>query len=238
MLTFYDAKPIHSLTRSVLLLVLFSALLPFATAQTIEQRYKELPNFHQVDEQLYRGAQPTPGGIRRLAKLGINTIVNLRADDERSSAERDNARAAGLRYFQVPFSRLGAPTDEQIERVLSLIGDEANGKVFVHCQRGADRTGTVIAVYRISHDGWTSEQAKEEANKRGMKFWQRGMKNYIRDYYRTDKQNKAARESRACPKLKNRFICKIVIQGFMPSARTIGFIKHECAGCFDFSSGV
>ena len=42
----------------------------------------------------------------------------------------------------------------------------------------------VIAVYRISHEGWTGEQAKKEAKQYGMKMWQRRMKDYILDYYR------------------------------------------------------
>jgi tyrosine-protein phosphatase SIW14 len=148
-------------------------------------RYDELSNFHQVNARLYRGGQPRrKGGIQRLAALGVNTVINLRDDDERAIAEGLEVRAAGLRYFNIPFGRLGRPTDEQVDQVLSLIEAPESGVVFVHCARGEDRTGVVIALYRISHDGWTSEQAKEEANRYGMKFWQRGMKNFIRDYYR------------------------------------------------------
>jgi protein tyrosine/serine phosphatase len=149
-----------------------------------EAHYRELPNFHQVNARLYRGGQPREGGIKKLTSLGINTIINLRDDDEHERAEAQEAQAAGLRYFNVPFGRLGRPTDEQVERVLSLIDAPENGVVFVHCAHGADRTGTVVAVYRISHDGWTGEQAKHEAAHYGMKFWQRGMKDYISDYYR------------------------------------------------------
>ena len=148
-----------------------------------EPKYDELPNFHKVSERLFRGAQPKRDGIRRLSHLGINTIINLRDDDERSRAEEKEARAAGLRYFNVPLDRLGRPTDEVVDRILALIYSPENQTIFVHCHKGADRTGTVIAIYRIEHDGWTSEQAKEEANRYGMGLWQRGMKDYIRDYY-------------------------------------------------------
>ena len=149
-----------------------------------EPRYKELPNFHLVSARLYRGAQPRIGGIQKLASLGINTIINLRDDDKRAEAEGKEVTAAGLHYFNVPFARLGRPTDEQVEQVLSLINAPENGVVFVHCEHGADRTGTAIAVYRIRFDGWTGEQAKAEAKRYGLKFWQRGMKDYISDYYR------------------------------------------------------
>ncbi len=80
----------------------------------------------------------------------------------------------GLRYFNVPTGRLGRPSDERIESVLAIINASENQPVFVHCRRGADRTGTVIAIYRIEHDGWTSERAKAEANHYGMGFWHIG----------------------------------------------------------------
>ena len=148
-----------------------------------EPKYEELPNFHKVNERLFRGAQPKRGGIRRLSQLGINTIIDLRDNDERSRTEEKEARVAGLRYFNVPLDRLGRPTDDEMNRVLALIHSAANQTIFVHCHKGADRTGTVIAIYRIEHDGWTSKQAKEEANRYGMALWQRGMKDYIHDYY-------------------------------------------------------
>ena len=148
-----------------------------------ETKYKELPNFHRVNATVYRGAQPKEGGFQKLASLGIKTVINLRDADENSKLEEQEARAAGLRYFNIPFDGLGRPSDEKIERVMAIINAPENQPVFVHCKRGADRTGTVIACYRISHDGWTSEQAKDEAKRYGLGFWEVGMKDYIRDYY-------------------------------------------------------
>lgn len=149
-----------------------------------DTHYDELPNFQRVGDQLYRGGQPKPGGYERLARLGVKTVVNLRDDDEHARAEGEEARAAGLRYYNVPLGRLGRPSDAEVERVLQLIDAPENQPVFVHCHRGADRTGLVIAVYRMTHDGWTAEQAQEEANRFGMRRWQLGKKDYISDFYR------------------------------------------------------
>lgn len=150
-----------------------------------------LPHFHRVDARLFRGAQPrSGGGITKLAALGINTVINLRSSDGRARVEERAARAAGMRYFNIPFKRLGKPTDENMTRVLAIINAPESGKVFIHCARGADRTGTVIAIYRITHDNWTSERAQQEANRYGMRVWQRGMKHYIRNY-RSDIANKS-----------------------------------------------
>jgi tyrosine-protein phosphatase SIW14 len=148
-----------------------------------ESQEKVLPNFHEVNEHLYRGAQPLSGGMRVLAAKGIKTIINLRGEDEGTRAEEQDARGAGLRYFNVPMQGLSRPTDEQVEKVLALINDSQNWPVLVHCNHGKDRTGTIIACYRISHDGWTSEKAKAEAKHYGMSWVQFGMKDYIKDYY-------------------------------------------------------
>ena len=143
----------------------------------------DLPNFDKVSETLYRGGQPKSGGLQKLTQLGVKTVVNLRDDDERARAEEVEAVAAGLRYFNVPFDNFGRPSDAKIEKVLAIIDTPENQPVFVHCKRGADRTGTVVAVYRIVRDGWTSERAKSEANQHGMSILEVGMKDYIHDYY-------------------------------------------------------
>jgi protein tyrosine/serine phosphatase len=71
-----------------------------------------------------------------------------------------------------------------------VISANENQPVFVHCRRGSDRTGTIIAIYRIEHDGWTSEKATSEAKRYGLGLWQLGMKDYISDYYRRRTQER------------------------------------------------
>jgi uncharacterized protein (TIGR01244 family) len=173
---------------SLLIIIVALVAINAAAQERSEPRYAELPNFHQVNTGLYRGAQPGEGGLQKLVSLGIKTVINLRDDDEREQSEEREAKAAGLRYFNIPLSNSSAPSDAQVERILALINAQENQPVFVHCKRGADRTGTIIAVYRISHDGWMSERAKTEAKHYGMGFWQVGMKDYISDYYK--KQNR------------------------------------------------
>lgn len=167
-----DAPPAHAAQQSE------------SRARVGRQVHSEFPNFHEVNAHLYRGAQPRKGGLQKLAALGVKTVINLRDDDARAAEEEREARALGLRYFNVPVSRAGRPDSKQLEEVLALIDAAENQPVFVHCKRGADRTGAVVAVYRMMHDGWTGERALEEAEGYGMGFWQRGKKDFIKDYYR------------------------------------------------------
>lgn len=182
-------KQIARLSAAWLTLAL---LVSAAAAQQAEPRYKELPNFHRVSERLYRGAQPTAGGIKKLAELGVKTIINLRGEDDNTRAEQREAEAAGLRYYSIAMPGLSRPSEEQMKRIAALIDDDANGPVFIHCKRGSDRTGTVVAVYRITHEGWTGERAIAEARQHGMSWMEFGMREYISDAYRRFSQAKPA----------------------------------------------
>jgi tyrosine-protein phosphatase SIW14 len=191
--TFLQGVPFMK-TRLIKRLAIFVTLALLTPAGLSQQRadHEKLPNFHEVNSKLYRGAQPAAGGVQQLVRLGIRTIVNLRGKGEGVRKEDAEARAAGLLYFSIPFDRMGRPDDAEMKQVLSIIDTRENQPVFVHCKQGVDRTGTVIAIYRITHDGWTSEQAKAEANRYGMHPWERGMKNYIRDYYQQQLKEKKA----------------------------------------------
>src|ERR1039457_6128170 len=70
------------------------------------------------------------------------------------------------------------PSYKQISKALSWVDDSAS-PVFMHCRRGADRTGTVIACYRITHDGWSNRRALHEAVSYGMSWIEFGMQRYV-----------------------------------------------------------
>ena len=145
---------------------------------------EHLPNFARINDQLFRGGQPTPEGIRKLAELGVRTIINFR--DTQSSVLREKAIAAehGIELINLRLSNWFAARDEDIHRIIDVIRDPNNQPVFVHCKRGADRTGTVVAIYRMLIDGWTDREANREAKKHGIGWWQVWMRDHIKAYYR------------------------------------------------------
>src|SRR5579864_2749919 len=139
-------------------------------------------NFQKVDDHVYRGAQPTEQGFKSLAKLGIKTVVDLREPGDRSRVEEKIVRAAGMEYVSVPMYGMETPSNDKVIKVLALLEDTSTGPVFVHCKRGADRTGAVIACYRMEHDRWKNDQALTEAKSLGMSFFERAIQRYVREF--------------------------------------------------------
>lgn len=139
-------------------------------------------NFDKVDAHVYRGGQPTDEGFQYLARLGVKTIVDLRESADRSKAEERVVNGAGMQYVNVPMTGLTPPTEAEITKILALLEDSATGPVFVHCQRGADRTGAVVAAYHIDHDKWDNDRALQDAKAHSMSYFQFPRQKYIRDF--------------------------------------------------------
>jgi protein tyrosine phosphatase (PTP) superfamily phosphohydrolase (DUF442 family) len=117
-----------------------------------------LPNLHKVTDGLYRGAQPTAEGIKELEKLGVKTIINLRSGHSDKQA-LGNSR---ITVESIPLQAWSDPTENDVAQFLRIVTDKNRQSVFVHCQHGADRTGTMCAVYRVAVQGWTRRQATDE----------------------------------------------------------------------------
>lgn len=111
----------------------------------------ELPgagNFWKVSDDLYRGEQPTAEGFREIEKMGIKTDVNLRS----FNSDRAELEGTNLDYVHI-WSKAWHAEDEDVIAFLKVVADPETHPVFVHCQHGSDRTGMMVAVYRISCRG-------------------------------------------------------------------------------------
>ncbi|MFL6446797.1 MAG: fused DSP-PTPase phosphatase/NAD kinase-like protein [Bryobacteraceae bacterium] len=138
----------------------------------------DINNFHQVNDHVFRGAQPSPLGLEQVGALGIKRVIDLREPGSSTAFEQKQLKKLGISYINIPFRHFSAPSDDQIEAVLKLLAS-AETPTFIHCRRGKDRTGTAIACYRIQHDGWENERALREAKSYGMSSFERAMQQYI-----------------------------------------------------------
>jgi protein tyrosine/serine phosphatase len=163
-------------------LYLFCLVGSLAVAAPAPEVLAGVANFHQVDQNLYRGAQPSDEGLKNLAGLGVKTIIDLRHGEDRAGEEQKEAERLGLRYINVPMEGLTTPTDKQIADLMTVLNAADQGPVFVHCREGKDRTGTVVACYRILHDHWANDKALEEAKSYGMHQTQHPRRDYILNF--------------------------------------------------------
>ncbi len=122
-------------------------------------------NLYEVTDYLYRSGQPTEEGMKNLKKLGIKTIINLRA----FYFDSDKIRETGLRVEELSV-KVWHIEDADVVRVLRIIRKRENGPFLIHCSNGSDRAGVMIAMFRVVEQGWTKEDAIEEMVNGGYGF--------------------------------------------------------------------
>ena len=136
-----------------------------------ESMRKNLPNFGEATPTLYRGGQPSKEGFRTLAKMGVNIVVDLRGSRD---SERRIVTNLGMQYVPMPW-QCSFPKDKTFAQFLTLLQQNPDKKVFVHCRLGDDRTGMMIASYRMAQQSWSPERAEREMEKFGFSFTHRRM---------------------------------------------------------------
>jgi len=139
-------------------------------------------NFDKVDANVYRGAQPAAEGFQYLAGIGVKMVIDLREAGTRANREKQIVMKAGMAYRNVPMTGRTPPTEAELRTILPLLESAPDGPVFVHCNRGADRTGSVIAAYHIEHDHWENTRALKDAKAHGMGSRQIPRQNFIKNF--------------------------------------------------------
>ncbi|RYX90987.1 hypothetical protein EON78_06815 [bacterium] len=129
---------------------------------------EELSNYGIVSEnQLYRGGMPVgQQNYDKLVELGIKTVVNLKIEDSAVEyvAEQNSLNKRDIELHYIPMPNISAPTMQQILEFLTIVYNDQMKPVFVHCHRGADRTGVMSAIFRISQ-GYSASWSLVEAEK-------------------------------------------------------------------------
>jgi len=148
-----------------------------------KRRIKGISDFGEVTPMLFRGAQPNKRGYEALAKMGVDIVVDTRGN--RTKSEGKEVRRHGMQYVAIPW-HCPFPRDETFARFLRLLRENPNKKVFVHCRLGDDRTGMMIAAYRMAAEGWTADEAMVEMRQFGFNrahhFICPGLASYEREF--------------------------------------------------------
>ncbi len=167
-----------------------------AEAQVPTPNNVSLFNFGRVNENYFRGSQPKSEDMRDLKRYGIKTVIDLRND--RLDEAEGWAKGAGLQYFHIPFSTKKPATSEEIAHYLSIVNDPQNWPIYVHCKGGRHRTGEMTAIYRITAQNWTADQAYKEMQSFDFEdgwFYPRVLKKFVYSFY--DDHKKGTSETAA-----------------------------------------
>lgn len=121
-------------------------------------------NFYRISKELYRAGQPSAAGMRIYEGYGIKTVINLRS----FNSDREEVKGTKLTLVEIPVLTWALETSEVV-RVLQAVRD-AKKPVLIHCQHGSDRTGLMVAMYRIVEQGWDKEEAIKEMTEGGFGF--------------------------------------------------------------------
>lgn len=113
-------------------------------------------NLYKVSDSLYRSEQPNKKGFEELQKLGVASVLNLRTSD----SDTEPAEKTTLQLFSVEMKAENIDYDKVLE-ALKII-KKAPKPILVHCKHGSDRTGLIVAMYRIIFEGWNKESAIKE----------------------------------------------------------------------------
>lgn len=145
---------------------------PVAYAQW---REREMRNFRVVEDRvLYRSGQLTPASLERVIHdYGIRTVVSFRYAEKGESSPPDAWEEPLCAKLGVNFVRIQPdiwvsldggpiPAEAGAKRFLEIVRDPRKQPVLVHCFRGAHRTGTHCALYRMECQGWNNADALAE----------------------------------------------------------------------------
>lgn len=142
---------------------------PAAWAPKVEPVLAGLPNFYRVAANLYRSAQPDAAGFRHLESLGLRAVLSLR----QTVNDTPLAASTDLTLTRVPMKSryVGEKNGAKVVQAMRDVrAGMALGPVLVHCHHGADRTGLIVALWRVLYDGWTRQQAIDELIEGGYGF--------------------------------------------------------------------
>jgi protein tyrosine/serine phosphatase len=170
-------------TSTLTIIIALAALSTAQTSQSDKTSNIQIKNFGCINEKFYRGAQPKEKDYADLAALGVKTVIDLQRDG--TTNEQALVEASGMKFYRIPMSDKSRPSAEQAELFLKIVNDPENQPIFVHCAGGRHRTGAMSAIYRMTNDGWSADQAYLEMKHYDFEYGMghTPLKHYVYDFY-------------------------------------------------------
>jgi uncharacterized protein (TIGR01244 family) len=138
---------------------------PAVAQQVTKETVPGVVNFARLETTIAcAGAIKADVAVPEIKKLGYVSIINLReASEPGAEVEKEEAiaKAAGLRYFHVPFNG-GSPDPKAADQFLAAITMKGMEPAFIHCS-GGNRAATMWLIKRLVVDGWDVDRATKEA---------------------------------------------------------------------------
>jgi len=120
-------------------------------------------NFHVVSPGIMRGSQPSTQDLMLLKeRAGLKTILSLNDNQQTNEQESFAASQIGVGFINIPMSALDEQAPDKIKACLAIINDKSRHPIFIHCQAGKDRTGLIMAAYRVKYGHWSLSEALNE----------------------------------------------------------------------------
>ena len=123
-----------------------------------------MERFAQVDNNLFRGGEPSLDELKVLVHIiGVERIISL--DYTAGENIKSACKSYNIEHLIIPleYEMMEKSIDFIIKNINKLFSPHIS--TFVHCKHGRDRTGLVIALFRIMIQKWNIEQALAEARK-------------------------------------------------------------------------
>jgi len=146
--------------------------------------------FEVVPGRIYRSGYLEQGPLRRVIdQHGLKTVLALLNDEpEDPDQQRENRILAekGVKLIRIGMPGNGLADFDLLDQAATMLADASTHPVLVHCSAGVNRTGAVVAAWRMKYCGWDPDRAIDEAQRCGWSPWKNPeLRDHLREYHRT-----------------------------------------------------
>lgn len=163
------------------------AATPVRAQEVTHENVDGITNLNRIQTTVACAGAIKASAIPKVKEMGFVSIINLRQSTEPGAdveAEEAAAKAAGLRYYHIPFDGR-APDPAAADKFLDAITAKGTEPAFIHCA-GGGRAATMWFIKRLVVDHWDVDRAAKEASALGA--MNPALKQFAIDYSQTHKR--------------------------------------------------